>query len=170
MSGTRATALPEPWQRLLTNGMEAARTQTSSVVSTLARELAPMVGDARKRVEPLVGMAGDQVSPLVARLAPSVEHAWRVAEPQLAGARRELVTSVVPTVTKAVEDAYVASGPLRAEMLRRGEAAWEVLREGEVSGRRSGGRWSVALGLLAAGAALGAAVDRMVNPSGPAGQ
>ena len=112
---------------------------------------------AAKAATPKLESARDQIGPVL-------ETARERLTPALETARDQLRGTVAPAVVGAVGTALGRSAPARREARRRGHRALSALR-GEPSGPVR--RWPLAIGCLAVGAAVGAAVAWMTRPAAP---
>ena len=189
MSRSRTIELPSDWEKQLAVGWEATREFAEGVPARVEaawaevaphvdkgvravspyvdkgrRAVSPYVDKGVEAVSPYVDQARTQISPAVKRVAPLAEEARDRIAPSVDYARHHLLTTVGPAITSAVDQAMEASAPVRAEIARRGDAAFAALR-GEVSQQRAGRRWPFALGFLAAGAAAGAAASAALRRS-----
>ena len=80
------------------------------------------------------------------------------ATKQLQQARTLVQEKIVPMASTAVDNAKVASAPIRREAMRRSRLAAAALRGADSTVVLKKRRWPAALGFLALGGALGAAI------------
>jgi hypothetical protein len=137
--------------------------------------LAPKLAQARDAVAPPLASARDRIAPRVEtaldttrqvasdRMLPAAEVARERLAPVVNRAADAFLDTVLPAVTAATE-AYDRSQAVE-EIRRRGEAAVATIRtEGPDFARR---RWPLILGLVTAGAAVGAVVGIVTRKRTP---
>jgi hypothetical protein len=107
----------------------------------------------------------DKMSPRIAAAREYLEAAREQLAPPLESAREQLRETVAPAVADAVTTTLTRAQPARREIRRRGRLVWSALR-GEPAQRPG---WRLALGCLALGSLVGAAVATLSRrPPAPA--
>ena len=86
------------------------------------------------------------------------QQAAEQAAKQMQQARMLMQEKIVPMASTAVDNARVASAPMRREAMRRSRLAAAALRGADSTVVMKKRRWPLTLGLLAVGGALGAAI------------
>ena len=165
-----------------TDTAAAVRDRVAPVVTTARERVVPVAEAARERVGPMAEAARDRVAPMATAAkvaaAPVVVSAALAAREGLSDATDSARTAVAPYAESArsavapyLEDSLDVVGDLLGEARHRGGGAVAALRGEAVESRL---RWPFAVGFLAAGALVGAAVGviarRMSTPVPPAYQ
>jgi len=138
---------------------EVAMTDTTDKI---ADSVSARVAAARQRFDAKMTAYSGEAARMAARGAAreAAERASKQVHERMQRARFVMQDQLAPRAASAVETAMTRSAPMRDEAMRRARLAALALREGEVpmAVATKGRRWPIAVGFLALGGAVGAAV------------